>query len=77
LLEFLFLIPLTACFLYLGWSRRPPGFFMALFGILYGCYRMAQDTLHVQRMTYVGGAVTCLIGLGSWLFLLRRSKDGY
>lgn len=75
LIEFIFLIPMTAVFLYLGRTARPPGFFMALFGIIYGSYRIWQDTLHVQPLTYVGGAITCFVGLASWFFLLRAQHE--
>ena len=55
-------------------ERVYDNFFMGLFGTIYGGYRLWQDTLHVQTLTYVGAAITCAIGLASWLLVFRLKK---
>ncbi len=57
LLEVLFLAPVVVLFFWLGRRPRPPGFFLGLFLILYGLFRLALDTLHVAPVRYFGWTV--------------------
>jgi phosphatidylglycerol---prolipoprotein diacylglyceryl transferase len=66
LIEFLFLIGLSVMFYWLGRKPRVPGFFFALFAIVYGAFRVWLDTLHVQPFRYYGGAVGVALGLIAW-----------
>jgi phosphatidylglycerol:prolipoprotein diacylglycerol transferase len=54
LLEFLYLIPLSLLFLWLGRRPRPAGFFLGLFFALYGPGRFAMDALRNEDARYLG-----------------------
>lgn len=54
LLEFLYLIPLSAVFFALGRRPRPPGFYLGLFFALYSPARFAMDTLRSDDARYFG-----------------------
>lgn len=71
LIEFLFLIPMSAAFLWL--DRRPhrPGFFLGLYAIVYGTFRVWLDTLHIQPMRFYGGTAGCVIGVIAWVVMTR------
>lgn len=71
LIEFLFLIGLSALFYWLDRKPRPVGFFFGCYGILYGGFRIWLDTLHLQPMRFYGGALGCLIGLAGWWWMRR------
>ena len=61
LIEFLFLIALSALFYFLDRNPRPVGFFLGLYGVMYGSFRVWLDTLHIQPMRfYEGSALACL-----------------
>jgi phosphatidylglycerol:prolipoprotein diacylglycerol transferase len=64
LLEFLFLFALSVVVFLLGRTRRVPGFFLSLFAIAYGSFRMALDTLRDDSgARYWPGAVAVALGL--------------
>ena len=59
LYEMAYMIPVSLLFLYLGKYRRPPGFFLALFGVCYAPVRflmdfLRNDDLGFQDARYVG-----------------------
>ena len=54
LLEFLYLIPVSLLFLWLGRTPRAPGFFLGLFFALYGPARFAMDALRNEDARYLG-----------------------
>lgn len=63
-LEFLFLGALSLGFAVLGRREHRPGFFLALFPIAYGGYRIFQDTLrNDEGVRYAPGAVMILFGV--------------
>lgn len=71
LIEFLFLIGLSALFYWLDREPRPVGFFFGLFGILYGLFRVWLDTLHMQPMRFFGGLLGCVVGIAGWMVMTR------
>lgn len=74
LIEFLFLIALSALFYWLDRTDRPAGFFLGLYGVTYGLFRAWLDTLHIQPMRFYGGIVMALIGLGAWALMLGHAR---
>lgn len=50
--EFLFLIPVSLLFWFLGRKPRPAGFFFGLFGVLYGGLRAWLETLQAYPPTW-------------------------
>jgi phosphatidylglycerol:prolipoprotein diacylglycerol transferase len=71
LIEFLFLIGLSALFYWLDREPRPVGFFFGLFAVVYGAFRLFLDTLHSQPFRFYGGVVGCLVGLAGWWWMGR------
>jgi phosphatidylglycerol:prolipoprotein diacylglycerol transferase len=63
LIEFLYLIPLTLLFKFLDRWPRPIGFFLGLYGILYGGFRVWLDTLHIQPNRFIGGSIAVAFGI--------------
>ena len=51
LYEALFMMPVAAAFFYLGRKDRPPGFFLALFGLVYAPMRLFLDSLRNVDLT--------------------------
>jgi len=51
LYEALFMMPVAALFFYLGRKDRPPGFFLALFGLAYAPMRLFLDSLRNIDLT--------------------------
>jgi phosphatidylglycerol:prolipoprotein diacylglycerol transferase len=74
LIEFIFLIGLSALFYWLDRRPRAVGFFFGLFGMVYGAFRVFLDTLHVQPFRFYGGLFGCAIGLAGWMAM--RSLSG-
>jgi phosphatidylglycerol:prolipoprotein diacylglycerol transferase len=76
LIEFLFLIGMTALFRFLDRHPRPAGFFFGLYGVMYGGFRIWLDTLHLQPMRFYGGMAGVLVGLLGWVAMvsLERSR---
>jgi phosphatidylglycerol---prolipoprotein diacylglyceryl transferase len=79
LLEFLYLIPVSLLFFWLGRSERPVGFFSGLFFALYGPARFAMDTLRNEDARYLGWTpaqylcvVATLAGVALVVWSLRR-----
>jgi phosphatidylglycerol:prolipoprotein diacylglycerol transferase len=70
LIEFLFLIALSALFYFLDRRPRPAGFFFGLYGVIYGLFRVWLDTLHIQPLRFLGGATACVVGLAGWAALV-------
>jgi len=54
LIEFLFLIPMSAAFLWLDRTPRATGFFLGLYGIVYGLFRMWLNTLQTEPVPPYG-----------------------
>jgi phosphatidylglycerol:prolipoprotein diacylglycerol transferase len=75
LVEFLFLIPMSALFYLLDRKPRPAGFFLALYGVLYGGLRIWLDTLHIQPMRFYEGIALCCLGLTAWVLMWRDSES--
>ena len=80
LLEFLYLIPLSLLFLWLGRRPRPTGFFLGLFFALYGPARFAMDMLRNEDARYLGWTpaqflcvATALLGAALVIGSLRRA----
>ena len=80
-LEVFFLLPVLALFVALDRRRRPDGFYLGLFLLVYGAFRVALDGLHVDVVRYFGwsvdqyaGTVAVLAGAGVLLAIhpLRR-----
>jgi len=57
LLEVLFLLALSAAFLYLNGKPRPRGFYYVSFLFSYGLFRFLLDGLHVDAPRYAGWTV--------------------
>jgi phosphatidylglycerol:prolipoprotein diacylglycerol transferase len=74
LIEFLFLIALTAAFYFLDRRPRPVGFYFGLYGVMYGGFRIWLDTLHIQPMRFYGGMAGVVIGLLGWTAMLTFQK---
>ena len=79
LLEFLYLIPVSLLFLWLGRRPRPVGFFLGLYFALYGPGRFVMDTLRSEDARYLGWTpaqylcvATTLAGAALVLWSLRR-----
>jgi len=72
LIEFLYLIPLTLLFKILDRRPRPVGFFLGLYGILYGGFRVWLDTLHIQPNRFIGGCVAVFFGVLFSLYAWRN-----
>ena len=73
LIACLFLIPVSALFLLLDRKPRRAGFFLGLYGILYGGFRIWLDTLHIQPMRFYEGSALVLIGVLSLIAMRRYS----
>jgi phosphatidylglycerol:prolipoprotein diacylglycerol transferase len=80
LLEFLYLIPVSLLFLWLGRRPRPTGFFIGLFFAVYGPARFAMDMLRNEDARYLGWTpaqylclATALAGTALVLWSLRRA----
>lgn len=80
LLEVFYILLILTLFLLLD-RGRPAGFYLALFLVLYGPFRLALDQLHVDVVRYLGwsvdqwaGAAAMLAGLGVWIAIapMRR-----
>lgn len=63
LIECLFLIPVSALFLLLDRKPRRAGFFVGVYGMLYGGFRIWLDTLHIQPMRFYEGSALVLMGV--------------
>lgn len=74
LIEFLFLIALSALFYFLDRRPRPSGFFFGLHGVVYGLFRVWLDTLHVQPLRFLGGMTACVIGLAGWAAMAHFNR---
>jgi phosphatidylglycerol:prolipoprotein diacylglycerol transferase len=80
LVEFLFLVGLSAVFYWLDRTPRPVGFFLGLYGLLYGLFRVWLDTLHSQPMRFYEGIAVTLMGVAAWaamgtLLHAHRSRE--
>jgi phosphatidylglycerol:prolipoprotein diacylglycerol transferase len=74
LIEFLFLIGMAALFWALDRKARPVGFFFALYGVLYGAFRIWLDTLHAEPLRYYEGAAYVVIGLLIWSMVWKLDR---
>lgn len=81
MLEFLYLVPVSALFFVLGRSPRPLGFFSGLFFALYGPARFVMDTLRNEDARYLGWTpaqylcvATTLAGIALVAWSLRRAR---
>jgi len=76
LIEFLFLIPMVIAFRLLDRKPRPVGFFLGLYGVVYGGFRIWLDTLHIQPMRFWGGIAGVVVGLAAWvaMFAFERTQ---
>jgi phosphatidylglycerol:prolipoprotein diacylglycerol transferase len=75
LVEFLSLIPLSVSFWWLGLKRRPNGFFFALFGCIYGGFRLWLDTLGEQPYRFIGASIMITTGIAGWLLAGRTGSQ--
>lgn len=71
LIECLFLIAVSAVFLLLDRKWRRTGFFLGLYGIIYGGFRIWLDTLHMQPMRFYEGGALVLMGTAAWIVMRR------
>jgi len=55
---------------------RPVGFFLGLYGVVYGGFRIWLDTLHVQPLRFWGGIAGVAVGLLAWvaMFAFQRLR---
>lgn len=74
LMEFLFLIPVSALFLVLDRKERSAGFFLGLYGVIYGTFRIFLDTLHIQPMRFYEGAALCALGFIAWAVAAMHAR---
>jgi phosphatidylglycerol:prolipoprotein diacylglycerol transferase len=81
MLEFLYLIPVSALFFVLGRSPRPLGLFSGLFFALYGPARFAMDMLRSDDARYLGWTpaqylcvAATLAGIALVVWSLRRAR---
>ncbi len=74
LIEFLFLIGLSALFLWFDRIPRRAGFFLGWYGVLYGAFRVWLDTLHLQPMRFYEGGALFLLGVGAWIAMTHCPK---
>lgn len=68
LIEFLYLILVAALFRILDHRPRPVGFFLSLFGVLYGIFRLAISGLRPEP-EYVYGIASIVVGIGAWMMM--------
>jgi phosphatidylglycerol:prolipoprotein diacylglycerol transferase len=73
--EFLFLIPISALFYFLGRKPRPAGLFLGLYGVIYGSLRIWLDTLHIQPMRFYEGIALCCLGVTAFVLMSRYSRN--
>jgi phosphatidylglycerol---prolipoprotein diacylglyceryl transferase len=69
LIEFLYLILLSAVFYLVDRRPRRVGLYFGLFGVLYGVFRVWLDTLHVQPFRFIEGAVAMLAGVAGLVMM--------
>lgn len=74
LIEFVFLIGLTAVFWALDRKPRPVGFFFVLYAVVYGGFRIWLDTLHADPLRYYEGVTYVVIGLLAWTMMWAREQ---
>ena len=85
LYEMAYMIPVSLLFVYLGKYKRPPGFFLALFGVCYAPVRflmdfLRNDDLGFQDARYVGltpaqyGMIAMFLAACWVLWRLERSN---
>lgn len=75
LIECVFLAAVSALFPVLDRKPRPTGFFVGVFGIIYGVFRIWLDTLHVQPMRFYEGAALFLLGVSALTSCWRSTRD--
>ncbi|HEV8042401.1 MAG TPA: prolipoprotein diacylglyceryl transferase family protein [Bryobacteraceae bacterium] len=75
LIEFLFLIGMVTAFWWLDRRPRPVGFYLGLYGVVYGGFRIWLDTLHVQPGRFYGGALGVSVGLIGWAVMLVLQRQ--
>ena len=67
--------PVTGRHVPLPRSAPPPGrFFLGLYGVVYGSFRIWLDTLHLQPMRFYGGAAAVIIGILAWIAMLAFER---
>jgi len=86
LYEMLYMIPVAALFVYLGRERRPTGFFLGLFGVLYAPFRFGLDFLRntdlaYQDARYLGltpaqyGMIVMFVAAAGFLWWIHQPSD--
>jgi len=75
LIEFLFLIVMVVSFRLLDRRPRPVGFYVGLYGVVYGGFRIWLDTLHVQPARFYGGMLGVVVGLLGWAAMLALERS--
>lgn len=80
LLEFLYMVPVAAVFLWLGRKPRPTGFYVGLFFAVYGPVRFWLDALRISDVRYAGwtpgqylSVVAALLGVALLVIAFRRA----
>jgi phosphatidylglycerol---prolipoprotein diacylglyceryl transferase len=74
LIECVFLTALSAVFLLVDRKPRRTGFFLALYGVIYGGFRIWLDTLHIQPMRFYEGSTLVLMGIAAWIVMTSYAK---
>ena len=65
LIEFFYVLMLSALFAWVGRYRRPPGFFLGLYLLLYGPARFAMDSLRTGDVRYLGWTASQYLALAT------------
>jgi phosphatidylglycerol---prolipoprotein diacylglyceryl transferase len=74
LIEFLFMIGMTAVFWALDRKQRPVGFFFSSYITAYGVFRIWLDTLQAEPLRFYEGATYLVIGLLGWTMVWALNR---
>lgn len=74
LIECVFLTGLSVVFWRLARRPRPAGFFIAMYGVTYGAFRIWLDTLHIQPYRFWEGAALAAMGIAASIPAVRAGR---